>query len=100
MIQKLGSNIKKVIVKFCKWKGCGQILRVRNELRKFNMADMDLASGSSIFINQNLWSYHWLLLPTSMKLHSKDQISSWYVFNGSVTIKLQENSAPMYISHI
>ena len=40
-----------------------------------------------------LWS-------TSKKLHVKGRIFSWYVSNRSIEIKLQENSRPLYISHM
>ena len=74
-------------------------MKVKNSLRKLDETNADLPQGSKIFVNACaltivcFWS-------TSKKLHGKDRIFGWYVSNGSVKIKLQENSRPLYISQI
>ena len=78
---------------------CEKVLKGKNDLRKPDSTNLDLSEGSTIFINQNLCSYYHLLWSTSKKLHGKGRIFGCYVSNGSIKIKLQENSRPLYISY-
>ena len=82
----------RVIVKFCQRKGCEKVLKAKNDLRKLDTTNLDLPEGSKIFINQSLCSYYRLLWSKSKKLHCKGRIFGWYLSNGSIKIKLQENS--------
>ena len=83
---------ERVIVKFCGRKDCEKVLKANNDLRKLNITNLDLPEGSKIFVKQNLCSCYRLLWSTSKKLHGKGRIFGWYLSNGSVKIKLQENS--------
>ena len=91
---------KRVIVKFCQRKDCGKVLKAKNDLRKLNTTNLDLPERSNTFVNQSLCSYYRLLWSTSRKLHGKGRVFGWYVSNGSIKIKLQENRRPLYISHM
>ena len=67
------------------------------------MANADFPTvdpSDRIFINQSLCSYYWLLPLTSKKLHRKGKIFGWYVLKRTIKIKLQENSVPIYTSHM
>ena len=44
--------------------------------------------------------YYRLLWSASKTLQSKERIFGWYVSNGSIKVKFQENSQPLYISHL
>ena len=88
------------MAKFCWRKDCDKVLKVKNNLRKLDATNADLPHWSKIFVNQSLCSYYRLLWSTSKKLHGKSRIVGWYVSNGSIKIKLQENSRPLYISQI
>ena len=91
---------EQVIAKFCRRKDCEKVLKAKNNLRKLDSTNLDLLEGCKIFINQSLCSYYRLLWSKSKKLHGKGRIFGWYASNGSIKIKLQENSQPLYISHI
>ena len=75
-------------------------MKARNNPRKFDTTNLDLPEGSKIFVNQSLCSFYRLLLSASKKLHDKGRIFSWYLSNGSIKIKLQENSRPLNIFHM
>ena len=52
---------ERAIVKFCKKKHCQKVIRIKSDLRKANMAEIDLPVESCIFVNQSLCSYYRLL---------------------------------------
>ena len=56
--------------------------------------------GCRIFVNLLLFSCYCLLWSASKQLHGKVKIFGWHVSNGSIKIKLQKNSRPIYISHM
>ena len=91
---------ERVIVKFCQSKDCEKVFKTKNDLRKLDETNLDLPEGSKIFVNQSSCCYYRLLWPKSTKLHGNVGIFGWYVSNGSIKIKLQENSQPLYISHM
>ena len=91
---------ERVIVKLCRRKDCGKVLKAKSNLRKPDTTNLDLPEGSKIFVNQSLCYYYGLLWPGSKKLHDKGRIFGWYLSNGSIKIKLYENSRPLNISHI
>ena len=60
------------------------------------MKDIDLGN-TKIFSNQTLCPYYKLLRSKSKRLHAMKLIHSYYVSNGTVKVKLQENSRPLTI---
>ena len=77
-----------------------QVLKATTALQKLNTTNLDLPECSRIFVNQSLCSYYRFLCTTNKKLHGKGKIFGWHVSNWSIKIKLQENSRPIYISHM
>ena len=77
-----------------------KVLKGKAVLPKLNTTNLDLPEGYRIFVNQSLCYYYCFLRTTSTTLHGKGKIFGWYVSNWSIKIKLQENSGPIYISHM
>ena len=77
-----------------------KVLKAKNELRKLDTTNLDLLERSKIFVSQSLCSYYHLLWSTSKKLYGTCRNFGWYVSNGSIKIKLWENSWPLYVSYI
>ena len=69
-----------------------KVLKAKNKLRKLDTTNLDLLERSKIFVSQSLCSYYRLLWSTSKKLYGTRRNFSWYVSNGSIKIKLWENS--------
>ena len=91
---------ERVIAKFCRRKDCEKVLSAKSDLQKLDTTNLDLPESSKIFVKQRLRSCYRLLWSTRKKLHGKGRIFRWYVSNVSIKIKLQENSRPLYISHM
>ena len=87
------------IVKFCKRKISKQVLNVRKDLTKLSMEDLQLTGQGKLCINQSLYPYYRVLWSKSKSLHRMGKIFSYYVSNGTVTIKTQETSQPLSIMH-
>ena len=69
---------------------------------KKNLKGMKLESlevDSPIFINDSLCSYYKHLWSKCKRLWTKKYIHTFWVSNGSVKIKIRENSKPKTISH-
>ena len=62
--------------------------------RQYN--DLD---NTKIFINQSLCPYYKLLWSKSKRLHAMKQIHSYYISNGTVKVKIEENDQPTSITH-
>ena len=73
-------------------------MKVKKDLSILNLTDINL-SNTKIFINQSLSLYYKLLRSRSKRLHGMKQIYSYYVSNGTVKVKLQENSGPISTTH-
>ena len=73
-------------------------MKVKKDLSKLNLSDIDLGN-TKIFINQSLCPYYKLLWSRSKRLHAMKHIHSYYVSNGTVKVKLEENSRPISITH-
>ena len=87
----------RTIVKFSHRKDCQQLMKVKKDLSKLNLTDNDL-SNVKILVSQSLCPYYKLLWSKSKRLHAMEQIRS-YVSNGTVKVKLEENSRPISITH-
>ena len=90
----------KTIVKFSKMKVSKQVLKVRKDLTKLSIEDLQLTGQGKWYINQSLCPYYRVLWSKSKSLHSIAKIFSYYVSNGTVKIKIQKTSQPLSIMHI
>ena len=75
----------RTIVKFSHRKDCQQLMKVKKDLSKLNLSDIDLGN-TKIFINQSLCPYYKLLWSRSKRLHAMKHIYSYYVSNGTVKV--------------
>ena len=92
-------NKGQTIIKFGKRKVSRQVLSVRKDLNKVKMSDIDLTGQSTLYINQSLCPYYRMLWSKTKTLYQKGKIDSFYVSNGNIKIRLQENARPITISH-
>ena len=86
-------------MKFSNRKDCQQILKVKKELRNLSMEDFDLSGTGKIFVNESLCPYYRVLWAKCKKLQSMQKIHVFFVSNGSIKIKIQENSRSIAITH-
>ena len=63
------------------------------------MKGADLPEGTRLFVNRSLWSYFKLLWAKSKKLQSLGRIHSYFISNGKIKLKVQENSDPLVVTH-
>ena len=92
-------NKGQTIIKFGKRKVPRQVLSVRKDLNNVKMSDIDLTGQSTLHINQSLCPYYRMLWSKTKTLYKKGKIDSFYVSNGNIKIRLQENARPITISH-
>ena len=92
-------NKGQTIIKFGKRMVSRQMLSVRNDLNKVKMSDIDLTGQSTLYINQSLCPYYRMLRSKTKILYQKVKIDSFYMSNGNIKIRLQENARPITISH-
>ena len=92
-------NKGQTIIKFGKRKVSRQVFSVRKDLNKVKMSDIDLTGQSTLSINQSLCPNYRMLWSKTKTLYQKGKIDSFYVSNGNIKIRLQENARPITISH-
>ena len=88
----------RTIVKFSHRKDCQQLMKVKKDLFELNLTDIYLGN-TKIFINQSVCPYYAILWSKSKRLHAMKQIHNYYVSNGTMKVKLEENSRPISITH-
>ena len=81
----------RTIVKFRHKRDCQQSMKVKKDLSKLNLTDIDL-SNTKIYINQSLCPYYKLIWSKSKQLHAANQVQSYFISNGTVEVKVEENS--------
>ena len=64
------------------------------------MEDVDLPGQNKLFINKNLCPYYKELWSKSKKLDSLGKISSFFISDDTIKIKVGENSFPLSITHV
>ena len=69
------------------------------DLKEVKMSDIDLTRQSTFYINQSLCPYYRMLWSKTRTMYQKGKIDSFYVSNGNIKIRLQENARPITISH-
>ena len=69
----------RTIVKFRHKRDCQQSMKVKKDLSKLN-------------INQSLCPYYKLIWSKSKQLHAANQVQSYFISNGTVKVKVDENS--------
>ena len=64
------------------------------------MEDFGLPRQGKIFINSSLCPYYKMLWSKSKKLLTLGKINSFYISNGTIRIKISENSSLLSITHV
>ena len=77
---------------------CQQLMKVKKDLSKLKLTDIDL-HNTKIYISQSICSYYKLLWSKSKRLHAMKQIHGYYASNGTMKVRLEENSRPISIMH-
>ena len=73
-------------------------MKVKKDFSKLNLTDIDLGN-TKISVNQSLCPYYKFLWSKSKRLYAMKKIHWYYVSNGTVKVKLEENSLPLSITH-
>ena len=92
-------NKGQTTIKFGKRKVSRQVLSVKKDLNKVKMSDIDLTGKSILYITQSLCPYYRMLWSKTKTLYQKGKIDSFYVSNGNIKIRLQENARPITTFH-
>ena len=69
-------------------------------LRNLKMKDLELPSPNKHLIYKNLCPYHKVLWSKSTRLHSLGKINGFFIFGGTVKIKVTENRLSFSIIHV
>ena len=76
-----------------------KVFLAKKDLAKLDMKDVDLPEGTRLFVNRSLCPYYKLLWSKSKKLQSLGRIHSYFISNGKIKLKVQENSDPLVVTH-
>ena len=93
------SNPKKVIIKLSKRKDVVRVINNKKKFKNKKPQNIGLPSGCKICINENLCKYHKCLWWKCKLLQTCDSIQSFWVTNGSIRIKHQ-NDEVTSVTHI
>ena len=89
----------RTIIKFSNRKDCQALLKVKRDLNSLTMQDFGFEESNKIYINESLCPYYRVLWAKSKRLHQLQKIFSFYVSNGSIKIKVNENDKAITITH-
>ena len=88
------------IVKFTRRKDCQHLLKIKKDLSKLTFEDINLARDTKIFVNQSLCAYYRVLWSKSKALHKMGLIFGYFVSNGTIKIRKQENGPTISITYV
>ena len=97
---RASENNNTVIVKFTRRKVCQKIWNKKKELKNHKMEDFGLPGQGKIFTNSSLSPYYRMLWSKSKKILTLGKIYSFHISNGTIRIKISENSSPLSITHV
>ena len=90
----------RVIVKFLRRKDCEQVHSVKNDIQKSTATDLDFPNTTiKLYLNESLCPYYRILWSTSKALFTKGKIHSYFIWNGSVKIRLKGKGLSIPITH-
>ena len=61
---------------------------------------LDLPRGTKIYINQSLSLYYRILCSKAKKIQNIGSINIFYIYSGTIKIKVIENNRPITITHL
>ena len=88
------------IVKFTRRKDCQHLLKIKKDLSKLTFEEINLARDTKIFVHQSLCACYRVLWSKSKALHKMGLIFGYFVSNGTIKIRKQENGPTVSISHV
>ena len=91
------ANPKKVIIKLSKRKDVARVMNNKKKLKSMKPQNIGLPSGCKIYINENLCKYHKYLWWKCKLLQTRGSIQSFWVTNGSIRIRHQNDQVTSVI---
>ena len=74
-------------------------MHVKNDLKDFDVTDLDLSTGTKLYIKDSFCHYYRGLWNETKKLWNKKTNICYFTFNGAVRISLQEKGTYSIIMH-
>ena len=93
------ANPKKVIIKLSKRKDVARVMNNKKKLKSMKPQNIGLPSGCKIYINESLCKYYKYLWWKCKLLQTRGSIQSFWVTNGSIRIRHQ-NDEVTSVTHI
>ena len=91
------ANPKKVIIKLSKRKDVARVMNNKKKLKSMKPQNIGLPSGCKIYINENLCKYYKYLWWKCKLLQTRGSIQSFWVTNGSIRIRHQNDQVTSVI---
>ena len=85
------ANPKKVIIKLSKRKDVTRVMNNKKKLKSMKPQNIGLPSGCKIYINESLCKYYKYLWWKCKLLQTRGSIQSFWVTNGSIRIRHQND---------
>ena len=93
------ANPKKVIIKLSKRKDVTRVMNNKKKLKSMKPQNIGLPSGCKVYINESLCKYYKYLWWKCKLLQTRGSIQSFWVTNGSIRIRHQ-NDEVTSVTHI
>ena len=93
------ANPKKVIIKLSKRKDVARVMNNKKKLKSMKPQNIGLPSGCKVYINESLCKYYKYLWWKCKLLQTRGSIQSFWVTNGSIRIRHQ-NDEVTSVTHI
>ena len=97
---RIKKDSDRTIVKFSKRKDCQQVMKIKKDLKSMSFTDIDLPTGTKIYINESLCSYYRWLWSNCKKLKNANIIHTFYTVNGTVKVKVSDDGRARNITHM
>ena len=91
------ANPKKVIIKLSKRKDVARVMNNKKKLKSMKPQNIGLPSGCKIYINESLCKYYKYLWWKCKLLQTRGSIQSFWVTNGSIRIRHQNDQVTSVI---
>ena len=91
------ANPKKVIIKLSKRKDVARVMNNKKKLKSMKPQNIGLPSGCKIYVNESLYKYYKYLWWKCKLLRTRGSIQSFWVTNGSIRIRHQNDQVTSVI---
>ena len=94
-------NSDRSIIKFISRKNCINVLKNRKKLENINKSSLGFSKHTKLYINESLCPRYKFILWKCRTLHKEKLLDSYWTFNGTVKIRINENDEDSHaITHI